>query len=240
MRINDTSNKELSLYHDALSLLGIQETDTISFPFATFIRYANAWYRRFVFYIWKSSHTWQFDDTTMTTLPEATAILIDNQENYTIPSTALDVLEAYILNTNGDYIKLEKLNPNNLTIPRDELFQDKGIPTYWYLEGDQIILKPAPDTTKTTAVGGLKIIVDRDITAFVVGDTIKEPGILPAFHRLISLGSAFDFARSKDMQVKITTIKSDLDRMTGELEEYYSHRSRVDHPQIISRREETI
>jgi hypothetical protein len=212
--------------------LGVAETDTTTFPVATFTRYANAWYRRFAYYIWRSSNVWQFDDSNFTTLPEATATLVAGQEDYSIPSTAIDILEVYVMNSSGDYYRLNKINPFMITGARDEYAETDGMPADYYLQGNSIVLKPAPATGYVTMAAGLKLILDRDIDAFTITDTIQEPGFLPAFHRLLSLGAAFDFARSKELVTKINLIKPDLDLMVREMEEYYARRSRADKKRI--------
>lgn len=232
MRFASSTSAEVSLYHDAKSLVGLPESDTVVFPIATFTRYANAWYRRFVYYIWKSSGQWQFDDSNYTTLPEATATLVAGQEDYAIPSTAIDILEVYVMNSSGDYQKLTRINPLEISGSRDELYETDGMPGYYWLEGNSIILKPAPAAADVTTAAGLKIILDRDIDAFTSSDTLQEPGILPAFHRLISLGAAYDFARANEMVQRINMIKPDLEQMSKDLEEYYSRRSRADKPRI--------
>jgi hypothetical protein len=191
-----------------------------------------------VYYIWRSSGTWQFDDSNYTTLPEASADLVAGQEDYTLPTTAIDILECYVMNASGDYQKLSRANPNIITSSRDEFYETDGMPAVFWLEGVSLIIKPAPSAGEVTLTSGLKIILERDIDIFTSTDTSQEPGFLPTFHRLISLGAAYDFARSIGMTDKINTIKPDLDLMTKELEHYYSKRSRADkkriNPNLIS------
>lgn len=191
MKFLEATNKDVSLYHDALSLLGIPETDTTTFAVATYTRYLNAWYQRMVFYIWRSSGMWQFDDSTATTFPEATTTLVVAQEDYTIPTGGLDVREVYVKNSSGDYIKLKKINPFDLSygMARDEYYETDGMPAEYYLEGNSIILKPAPATGSVTLALGLKIILDRNIILFATTDTTKEPGFIAQFHRIFSLGA---------------------------------------------------
>lgn len=220
------TDKSVSLYHDALSLLGIPETDTTTLSTATYTRYANAWYQRMVFYIWRSSGLWQFDDFNNTTLPEATTTLVDGQGDYGIPTTAIDIKEAYVMNSSGDYQKLKRINPTDMIEARDEYYETDAMPAEFYLEGNSIILKPAPLAASVTLAAGLKIILDRNVTIFTTSDTSKEPGFVATFHRLISLGAAYDFARANNMITKINTIKPDLDLMVKEAEEYYSRRSK--------------
>jgi len=226
MKFLEATNKELSLYHDALSLLGIPETDTTTFAAATYTRYVNAWYQRMVFYIWRSSGMWQFDDSTATTFPEATTTLVAGQEDYTIPSGGLDVREVYVMNSGGDYQKLRKINPFAIGYARDEYYETDSMPAEYYLEGNSIIIKPAPAAANVTLALGLKIILDRNVTLFAVGDTTKEPGFIAQFHRVLSLGAAYDFARAHNMVTKVATIKPDLDMMVREVEEYFSRRSK--------------
>jgi hypothetical protein len=223
------TDKSVSIYHDTLSLLGIPETDTTSLPATTYTRFFNAWYERLVFHIWRSSGQWQFVDRNATSgLPEATQNLTAGTETYTIPTTAIDIREVYILNADGNYQKLKKINPAEIIGSRDEYGETDGMPAEYYLSGEKIVLKPAPAAGYVTTTAGLKVVLDSDITIFASTDTNKEPGIIPMFHRLLSLGAAFDFARSRNMNLKINLIKPDLDEMMKEFEEYYSKRSKGD------------
>lgn len=228
MKFLEATNKEVSLYHDALSLLGIPETDTTTFPAAPYTRYVNAWYQRMVFYIWRSSGMWQFDDSTATTLPEATTTLVAGQEDYTIPTGGLDIREVHVMNSSGDYKKLKKINPFDIPYgsTRDEYYETDAMPAEYYLEGNSIIIKPAPAAASVTLALGLKIILDRNVTLFAVTDTTKEPGFVAQFHRILSLGAAYDFARAHNMVTKIAIIKPDLDKTIQEAEEYYARRSK--------------
>ncbi len=239
MKFLYASSKEVSIYHDALSLLGIPETDTTMFPAATYTRYFNAWNERIVFYIWKNTGQWQFVDRNTTSgLPEATMNLTAGTETYTIPTTAIDIREVYAMNSDGNYQKLTKINPAEIIGSRDEYGETDGMPAEYYLSGEKIVLKPAPAAGNVTTTSGLKLILDSVITAFASTDTNKEPGILSIFHRLYSLGTAFDFAKAHNMVVKINLIKPDLDAMIAEMEQYYSRRSKGDKarlkPNIIS------
>jgi hypothetical protein len=228
MQYNNSTNKELSLYHDALSLVGIDETDTTTLPIATFTRYANAWNNRLGIWAWRNNPSWHFDDKNHTDFPEATTTLVAGQEDYAIPTTAIDILDVYIMNSSGDYQKLQKIEPFNLGQPRDEYMEEDGTPMVYWLEGNSIIIKPAPLATSVTLTAGLKVVFDRTMDAFTITDTTQEPGFPSAFHRLISLGAAHDFAVSKTMTNQLTIIKSLLNPLQAEFEQYISKRSRLD------------
>lgn len=233
MKFLYATSKEVSLYHDALSLLGIPEADTTMFPAATYTRYVNTWYERLVFYIWKNSSKWQFVDRNSTTgLPEATQVLVAGTGNYTIPTTAIDVREVWVKDENGNYGKLDRINPVEILGARDEYGETAGKPSEWYLYGDKIVLKPIPSAGYITTAAGLKTILDSTVTIFTSSDTGKEPGFISTFHRVLSLGAAFDFARAHNMNQKINLIKPDLDLMLSQMEEYYSKRSKGDKARI--------
>jgi hypothetical protein len=233
MKFLMATNKEVSLYHDALSLLGIPETDTTTFATTTYTRYVNAWYERLIFYIWKNSGKWQFVDRNSTTgLPEATQVLVAGTETYTIPTTAIDIREVWVKDENGNYRKLDKINPTEILGARDEYGKTDGKPEEWYLSGDKIVLKPAPAAGYITTASGLKTILDSSVTVFAITDTTKEPGFISTFHRVLSLGAAFDFARAHEMVTKINFIKPDLDLMLTQMEEYYAKRSKGDKARI--------
>src|SRR5437763_632330 len=81
MRINDSSHKEQSLYHDFLFWTGAKE---VSIDYTSFVRSANFALDAVVRKIFQTSGRWQFDDANDTDLPIATTDLVANQDNYTI------------------------------------------------------------------------------------------------------------------------------------------------------------
>ena len=70
MQFNNTTNQYLSLYHNTLFNLGIDRSDTTTYPIEDFTRSANNWYRRVNSWIWQVTGEWEYDDSNYTNLPE--------------------------------------------------------------------------------------------------------------------------------------------------------------------------
>lgn len=202
MYFNDSTGTDNSLYHYALFLLGLSPTDTTSFPIADFTRSANSWYRKLVFLIWKNTSTWEFDDSNYTTLPIATTTLVTDQQDYSLPTTALDVQRVEVLDSSGNYQVLKQFNKAEITdYALTEYYETAGMPKYYDMIGNSLFLYPKPSSSDVTLASGLKLYLARDIYAFVSTDTDKEPGIQATFHPYLAYGSAFDYALSKNMDI---------------------------------------
>lgn len=226
MKINSTQNPQDSLYHDARGLLGISVADTTTLSVTEFIRGANARYQRLAYYAWKNSSTWNFDDSNSTTLPTATTTLVAGQEDYSLPTTAMDIIRVEVLDNDGDYVLVREINRNSVEEEAlSEFYETDGLPTYWYREANSIILKPAPSADEVTTTAGLKIYLNREVTDFGLTATATEPGFPVAFHRLISYGTAIDFAQKNGMGNLNYLMTEDL-RMQQDFNEYYAKRSK--------------
>lgn len=183
---------------------------------------------------------WKFDDTNYTDLPIATTDLVAAQSGYALPTYAIDVLGVEVMNASGNYKKLAEINKQNIDVALDEYYKTDAMPVEFYREGESIFLKPAPAVGSVTLTDGLLIHLDRDIDAFTTSDTTQAPGFNTMFHRVLSLGSAYDYARSKNMADKINSIKPDLDLLLAEMEDYYTKRSRANKPKMIIKGQSNI
>lgn len=207
MKFSDSSDKGNSLYHYSLFLLGLSETDTVSFPIASFTRSVNSWFRKLVFLIWKNTSTWEFDDINYPTQPIATTDLAADQQDYSLPTTALDVQRVEVLDSSGNYQVLKQFNKSEIEDQAlTEYYETAGMPTYYDVLGNSLFLYPKPALGSVTLSSGLKLYLARDVYAFVSTDTDKEPGIQASFHPYMAYGSAFDYALASNM---------DLNRVNG-------------------------
>jgi len=239
VKINSTQNPTDSLFHDARTHLGINLTDTTTLSVATFIRSANQYNQRLGFYAWHNYGEWNFDDSNQTTLPEATTDLVDAQGDYAIPSTALDIKRVAVKDNEGNWADLSELRFNDIRDNMDEFYEVDGFPSYWYRNGNSIILKPAPATADVTLTAGLKVWTDRESVEFTLTATSTEPGFPVAFHRLISYGSAIDFAQANGMS-NLPYLISEYGKLQKEYEDYLAGRSRKNKPKINRVRLDTI
>lgn len=227
MRFNDSTDKELSLYHNTLSLLGISESDTTTLPLdGTFTRLANIWYRRVDSWIWQSAkYVWKFDDANYTDLPTATADLASSQEDYEIPSTARSIERVEVKDSSGNFRLLKAIDQEQVNIALDEFQETDGIPRFYWMEGRSLFLKPNPSTSQVTATAGLKITFGRDISEFTPADTTKEPGFDNHFHPAICYGVAIDWGTPRGYtQEETNTWTRRLTEIRTELQGFYGSR----------------
>jgi len=233
MKINFSSSKEDSLYHYTLFLLGISETDTTTFPVAPFIRSANTWTRKTIFEIWKNSAGWEFDDSNHTDLPIATTTLVNGQQDYSLPTEALDILRVEVLDSSGDYQLMKLIDKSEVGESLSEYYETAGMPFQYDLLGNSIFLYPKPSTSQVTAAKGLKLYLSRDIDEFTITDTSQQPGFVNSFHEIIAFGSAYDFAIANGIQNKITILRREIDRINLGIEDYYSQRPKGSKKRIM-------
>ena len=245
MKIRSNQNPQDSLYHDSKNLLGILTTasETSTFPLADFFRSANEWNKQAHTWIMRKQASWKYDDSNQTDFPEATTDLVAGQQDYELPSSAQKVEKVEVLDKDGNYrivapITREQIKEQGYAV--SEFYETDGLPVYYLLDGRSFLLFPAPAAAEVTISAGLKAYFNRDVVAFGVTATSTVPGFNTNFHRIISVGSALDFAYSRQMlnavqllNIKLNTLKSDLD-------EFYATRQTDIRPQIRISRESSI
>jgi len=232
MEFYNSSSSEKSLYHDALSFAGI--SDTSQFPLTEFTRNANNWYRKADSWIWEATGTWEFDDSKWTTLPIATATLVAAQQDYEIPSTARKIDRVEILDSGSNYQLLKPFDKSQIKgASMSEFYETDGLPAYYDLVGRSIMLYPAPAASSVTTTKGIKVYYARDIDEFAVTDTSTEPGFDNHFHRIVSLGAAYDYCLANGIDDRKANIKNELKELKVELQNHYGFRHRDNKPRFI-------
>ena len=227
MYFNDTSNTSNSLYHYSIFLTGLPSTDTTSFPVADFTRSLNSWYRRLVFLMWKSAYGLEFDDSNFSTLPIATATMVAGQQDYTLPTTALDIQRVEVLDVSGDWQLVEAIDKADITDEALTEFEEtSGLPLYYDLIGGSIMLYPKPGSGYVTLTSGLKLYLTRDIDSFETTDTTKDTGIVAFFHPYLAYGPALDYTISKNMDPnRINTLRGEITKYEVAVQEHAARRN---------------
>ena len=235
MKFLDTASKENSLYHHSLYLLGKTTTDTTSYAVTDWVRSANIYYRNAAYLIWRNDSGWQFDDSNYTTLPIATADLVDGQQDYALPSDAFDVQRVEILDGNGDYVLLNRMDKEEVkNRAMSEYYKTDGLPRYYDMVGNSLMLYPAPKEDDVTLTAGIKLYLARDVSApsnpGAYRDIDQSPGFLVSFHPYISAGCAVDYGVAKNYtQEKMINLRLTLKENEQGILEYYAKRDR-DYP----------
>ena len=199
MEFSDTTNKDgiIQMIEQTTNLGDGTITTGNTVQLAYFTNLINQWYRIVAYYAWRSDKMWTFDDRNQTDFPIATTTVVNNQRDYSFASTDLRIRQVEIMSINGYYSTLEYMPNNSGVLYTQKQQENAGLPTHFRLNGNSLILYPKPDTTVVTAAEGLRITTDREVSAFVVGDTTKEPGFGEQFHPILYYGPCLEWATIK-------------------------------------------
>ena len=235
----NTSSKDDSLYHYTLYLLGKTATDTTSYTVTDWVRSAKIYARKAGYSIWRNANGWEFNDlnyvSSTNNLPFALKDLVAAQQDYTIPTGALDIQRVEVMKEDGRYVLLNRMTKEEVKDQAmSEYYETDGLPKYYEVRGNSISLYPAPASGNITTTSGLKLYISRDVTTptMTTGSgayrTIaEEPGFHINFHPYIAVGCAIDYGISKNyVAEKMANIRASLRQYEGEIADYYAKRDR--------------
>lgn len=210
------------------------KTNQTKYPLVDLARNATEWLKKVGLWIWESVGDWEFDDSNLTTLPIATADLVAGQNDYELPTTIFKLERVEVKDSSGNFRKLIPIDQSNLDREAiDEFRETDGMPIYYDVVGNSLMLYPAPAAADVTTEEGLQIMVARDVDPFLSTDTTKEPGFSEYFHRIISVGVAHDYCVRQGLRDKVILLKRMLygdptvpgDKgLKGELQQAYGSR----------------
>lgn len=230
MHFNDSTNKELSLYHDALFLTGAKST---TFDIVDFTRSANFALDAYVRKVFQLSGRWQYDDPNHVdgngnpTMPIGTTDLMAGQDNITLADEHLRISRVRIIDKHGNWKTLEPIDRRDET---DEQLAATGEPCVYDKLGRSILPLPIPDYSVTK---GVEVTFERGSNYFTPTDTTKTPGIASPFHRYISLLPSQDQPGvSVDRQQIITNNLKELD---ADLVQFIAYQDRDEKPKFTVR-----
>lgn len=211
-------------------------TDTTKYSLVHKARNATEWLKKAGLWIWEATGIWEFDDSNLTTLPVATTTLVDSQQDYELPTTIFKLDRVEVLDSNSNFQRLFPIDKSQIEDQSmTEFHETAGLPIYYDIVGNSLMLYPKPSSSNVTLTNGLKIYVARDVDPFVSTDTSKEPGFSEYFHRIISIGMALDYAIANGLQDKVVILKRvlygdpnvrDDIGLKGELQKAYGTRDR--------------
>jgi hypothetical protein len=185
----------------------------------------NRWYQKVSIRIWKSAKDWEYDDSNATDLPIATTTLVDGQQDYSLPTTALGINRIEVLDNIGNGVKLKPIDQFDLpNIALEEYMKSDGLPRHYDLIGNSVFLYPKPDSGSVTLVSGLKIYLTREVSEFVSSDTTKEPGFAEPFHGILSMGVSYDYLMKNGETQKSQTTRQENEQLMQEMEDFYAGR----------------
>jgi hypothetical protein len=144
---------------------------------------------------------------------------VNNQQDYSLPTTAQRIHRVHVKDSSGNYQKLDQFDVHDLGIAPTEYYETPGMPRYYDLVGRSVLLYPAPASGYVTLSAGLQLYFDRDVTEFATTATTSEPGFATAFHRILSTAAAIDWvkdvAESKRLQNQLARLELGLTRFYG-------------------------
>lgn len=219
MQFSDTSGKT-GLVEDVTFLTG---ADANAYSMADRTRNMNRWYYKAVIEAWKAGDTWKFDDTNATGYPVAVTTMVDSQNDYSLPSTALKIQRVEVKDSNGDWSVVDPISQEEIDGALDEYYEIDGVPIRYRMVKNSVWLYPAPAASKVTLTSGLKIYFLREVDEFTAADTTQEPGIAEPFHRVISLGGAYDYCLAKKPDYA-DRMRNELERLLADLRAFYATR----------------
>lgn len=226
MVFNDTTTKQGLLQDCEMILFNeygkITDNSDLLFHFTHLL---NRQYDKAVSIIIEHDGRWQYDDGSYTTTAIFDADLVSGQRNYTIDAEHLKVTMVRVKDNAGNYRVLRPIDqndPEGFLLANETTPETTGQPIFYDKTGDQCRLYPTPNYSQAAS---LEFTVQRVPNYFVSGDTTKEAGIAPVYHRFLSLGAALDYA-----VVNSLAVKNDLSELYRDererMVEFYMRRNR--------------
>ena len=190
-----------------------------------------------------SSSMSQTDDTNYTNHPFSLFDIVEDQHDYEFlldeDGNAITDITAVLIKVGSSFRKINKVTLDNSNAELIMSPNSKpGIPTQYLERNNTIFLDPVPNYNLSE---GGKLFYKRSPSYFVVGDTTKKPGIIPAdLHDIVAVGTSYDWliVKKPNAKTQITIVRDELDRMEKEFQTYQQLRN----PQrnmITPRREST-
>ena len=229
MQFYDSSGKS-GIVDDIFYLIfGDSGDHTADYPLVDIARSVNRWYDKCVSIILQSDDRWEWDDTNKTDLPIARLSLVSGQQDYGVSAaTYLKIRKVDIKDANGNSLPLESINLDQLRGRADaDFLNTAGTPRYYRLQGNSMFLYPKPNYSRTASSTdwGIRIFHQRNVSYFVSTDTTKIPGFAEMFHRILSLGGAYDYAIAKGL-LNAAALRGEIEVMKKSLQEFYSSRNK--------------
>lgn len=204
MEWNDTTNRD-GLVQDMEDICGLGATGITgnSDLFKQFTRWANEWHKKAMHYALMAFDGHEADDPGYTTLPSGTFTGTTNRD-YSLDST-YKMLKVKLLNVSYDgtnYVAASPIDSRDL-IDKTLAVKDTAIDGNFTQTAPKYDLiangfKLYPKFSSAQVTAGAKVYIEffrapRDFATS--GTDSYEPGIDLQFHRLISLGPSYEYAK---------------------------------------------
>lgn len=169
-------------------------TNSTSYSDNDLKRNLNRWYHELVTDAILSMDAWDFQGDI------ATASTVANQQEYTFPTNLLKIKRIEVTYDGSTWVRVLPMDVQDpLTPIGNQADVNNNFSTsnpFYDTHDDSIFLYPIP----TSAVSaGLKIWYEKEVTELSAVD--DEPALPENFHRLISIGAAYDYSILKGLPV---------------------------------------
>lgn len=217
MVFSDTTNDD-GIVQEARWLVNANAT---SYTLKDITRNANRWLDKAVSVILEADGRWQFDDTNQSGEAVYSQNLVSGTQSYDILATHLRITRVEIKNSDGNYVRLQPIDQNEVDGTLTDFQSTDGTPMFYDLIGNDIVLYPAPNYASTN---GLKYWFQRAGSYFATTDTTKTPGFASIFHRYITLGCALDYALKNNLETRVR-FKEEVLEMEQSIQHFYNRRA---------------
>lgn len=247
MQFSDSSTKQ-GLIEDITFLTGM---DTTAYATADRTRNINRWYYNVFAAILEVEGGWEFDDTDKTDLPVLTTNMVASQQDYELPKSVttnpttlqggatsgaiMKIHRVEVKDANGLWVKLKQLDQREVKGALTEYKKTPGMPSEYDVRGGSLFLFCPPAAANTTLTAGLKIYIAREVYTFLASDTTREPGFAEPYHRVLSLGAAFDWFTAKMQPDRAAMVKGQIDELMADLKRFYGRRNADKVPRLNPR-----
>lgn len=204
------------------------------FPDDLLVNEVNNALERVVSLIIQASGRWQYDDSnryesdgiTERGVPIATTRLNENQQDYVLDVSHIEIVRVEIKDTEGSWHLVQPIDQADVrSTSITDYMKVAGQPKYYDKSGVSVYLYPKPNYTQDAS---LKLFYQRPPSYFTTSDTTKVPGYNALYHDLLPLWTAYNFALAngkENAQNLMTQIQMREDALVND----YALRDRDDH-----------
>lgn len=211
----------------AQQVRSFMRVDDTQWPTVKIANSVNNWHDTVTGYAIGADRRFQFDDSNHTKLPIGTTNLISNQAEYSFltdeqNNPILNLLRIDILDTDGNYRKLQTIDEADIEYALDEFESTAGKPLFYDKIADNIIkLYPKPSASVTA---GLKFYFQRAGSYFTDADTTKQPGVSPLLHRGYVIAAAYDGAMTLGLE-NLQFLGDERNKEEEKMKQYFAIRN---------------
>lgn len=188
--------------------------------------------------IMNADNRWQFDDSNLTDLPQATAALVSGQQDYSLATSHLTIDRVEIKDTSGYWWLLKPIDQHDIRFTAlAQYYPTNGRPLEYDKIGNSIFLYPIPNYSQSASLkiyftrGPLKFDYNLGTFTDSSGSTSSSPGYNSLFHELVALKAARRFAVANGRENK-ADILQDIQLLEQKLNDFYGLRSHDERPRI--------